>query len=173
VLTEPKADQTEGKLSRKTDPLDPRGKHLVRRKSAPLVAVPILTPESITLPDRREALASPGSYKILNGAVVVDVVPAARFAEEYEPVITGGLALTPQQCRELDVTLGLGATASPDTLGLAVGRLARIAIGDIRIAFTPGQLAELKFRADKRGRTVEEELRAVVDRIKDELFWRP
>ena len=45
-------------------------------------------------------------------------------------------------------------------------------IGDIRIPFTPGQLAELQHRASKRGRTVEAEMRAVVARIEDELFYK-
>lgn len=54
----------------------------------------------------------------------------------------------------------------------AIDRLASIAIGDIRLPFTPGQLAELQHRAAKRGRTVEQEMRAVVSRIEEELFYK-
>lgn len=53
-----------------------------------------------------------------------------------------------------------------------IDRLASIRIGDIRIPFTPGQLAELQHRASKRGRTVEQEMRAVVARIEEELFYK-
>jgi hypothetical protein len=45
-------------------------------------------------------------------------------------------------------------------------------IGDIRIPFTPGQLAELAHRAGKRGRTVEAEMRAVVARVEEEVFYK-
>lgn len=53
-----------------------------------------------------------------------------------------------------------------------IERLASIKIGDIRIPFTPGQLSELQHRASKRGHTVEQEMRAVVARIEDELFYK-
>jgi hypothetical protein len=66
----------------------------------------------------------------------------------------------------------LGATRSPEFLTIAVERLASMKVGDIRIPFTPGQLAELQYRAQKRGRTIEAEMKAVVDRIQDELFYR-
>lgn len=68
--------------------------------------------------------------------------------------------------------LGLGTTMSAEALLKAVNRLGTIKIGDIRIPFTPGQLEELQHRAGKRGRTVEMEMRAVVARIEDELFYK-
>jgi hypothetical protein len=83
-----------------------------------------------------------------------------------------GLVLDARSCRLLDDLLGLGATLSADQLLAAVARLGSIKIGDIRIPFTPGQLAELSHRAAKRGRTVDAEMRAVVARIEDELFYK-
>lgn len=83
-----------------------------------------------------------------------------------------GLVLDARSCRLLDDLLGLGATLSSDQLLAAVGRLGAIRIGDIRIPFTPGQLSELAHRAQKRGRTVEAEMKAVVARIEDELFYK-
>jgi hypothetical protein len=42
----------------------------------------------------------------------------------------------------------------------------------VKVEFSPGQLEEIAHRAAKRGRSVEAELNAAVDRIKDEIFHR-
>jgi hypothetical protein len=94
------------------------------------------------------------------------------FIENDAPASQPGLQLSPGACNRLEETLGLGATRSPEFLTIAVERLASMQIGDIRIPFTPGQLAELQHRAEKRGRTVEAEMRAVVARIEEELFYK-
>lgn len=52
----------------------------------------------------------------------------------------------------------------------AVERLTALNIGELSLPLTPGQLAELQHRARKRGRTVQEEMKAVLARIHDELF---
>jgi hypothetical protein len=83
-----------------------------------------------------------------------------------------GLQLPPAACRELEETLGIGTTRSVAEFVRAVERLASIKVGEVRIAFTPGQLGELAHRAQKRGRTVEAEMKAVVSRIEDELFYK-
>lgn len=87
------------------------------------------------------------------------------------PVATPGLHLTPAECGQLEDLAGLGATKTAAALVAAVDRLGSIRIGDVRLSFTPGQLRELAHRAEKRGHTVEEEVRAVVQRIQDDLFW--
>jgi hypothetical protein len=84
----------------------------------------------------------------------------------------GRLTLSGADCNRLEETLPLGCTQSPSSLVAAVERLASLRFGDIRIPFTPGQLQEIQHRAAKRGRTVEAEMQAVVDRIRDELFYR-
>jgi len=88
------------------------------------------------------------------------------------PTATPGLTLTLIQCGRLEETLGIGATRSFEQLVKAVERLAAIKVGEIKLPFTPGQLTELKHRAEKRGRTIEQEMKAVVDRIRDELFYK-
>lgn len=80
--------------------------------------------------------------------------------------------LPPAHCHRLEETLGLGATRDTANFVAAVERLASMRVGDIRIPFTPGQLAELQHRAQKRGRSLEAEMQAVVDRIQDELFYK-
>lgn len=95
---------------------------------------------------------------------------AAGFEQPLAP--PGGLLLSAADCRAIEETTGFGTTRSPAALRAAVERLATIAIGDIRLAFTPGQLEEIAHRAGKRGRTIEQEMKAVVDRIEDELFHR-
>lgn len=83
-----------------------------------------------------------------------------------------GLHVSPYQCRAIEDTLGIGTTQSAPHLIAAIERLARVEIGEVVIPFTPGQLAEIKHRAQKRGRTVAEEIQAVVDRIRDEIFYK-
>jgi hypothetical protein len=90
----------------------------------------------------------------------------------HAPTLTPCLHLSRTECNHLEAYTGVGSTRTPDEFTRAVSRLASICIGDIRIPFTPGQLAELAHRAHKRGRSVEEEMRAVVSRIEDELFYK-
>ena len=84
----------------------------------------------------------------------------------------GGQLLSQAICDRLELTTGLGSTRTPEDLCTAVERLAKISIGTIQIDFTPGQLEEIHHRAVKRGRTVKQELQAVVDRIREAIFWR-
>ena len=83
-----------------------------------------------------------------------------------------GLHLSVVECDQIAAALGLGVKPTAASILTAIDRLASVRIGDIRIPFTPGQLAELQHRAGKRGRTVEAEMRAVVARIEDELFYK-
>jgi len=89
------------------------------------------------------------------------------------PARVPGLQLSPADCDRIEETTGFASTRSAEELVKAIERLASIKIGDIRIPFSPGQIAELQHRAQKRGRTLDAELRAVVSRIEDELFYRP
>lgn len=129
-------------------------------------------PETVTLADGRKVDARTGDVRIARGTLTLDVLAPERYLSEYEPVIEGGLQLTPQECDRLCELLGLAATATGSSLLAAVTRLGAIGIGDIRIPFTPGQLSELQHRARKRGRTVEAEMKAVVARIEEELFYK-
>lgn len=88
------------------------------------------------------------------------------------PIEVKGLLLSPAECNALEELTGLGTTRTAVELLRGVERLASIKIGDIRLPFTPGQLAELQHRAMKRGHSVEQEMRAVVARIEDELFYK-
>jgi len=88
------------------------------------------------------------------------------------PVSVPGLQLGPLDCNRLEETTGFGSTRSPEALCRAVEKLAAMKVGDIRIPFSPGQLAELQHRAQKRGRSLEAEMKAVVARIEEELFYK-
>jgi hypothetical protein len=83
-----------------------------------------------------------------------------------------GLTLTPAELDQIAAALGLGARPTAASILTAIDRLASVRIGDIRIPFTPGQLAELQYRAGKRGRSVEAEMQAVVARVEHELFYQ-
>lgn len=128
--------------------------------------------DAIPLADGRTIPGLAGDYRIVRGTHTLDVVSPDRFAKEYEAKPIGGLLLSQKDCDALVERLGLGATHDGERLIDAVDRLAKVEIGGIRIPFTPGQLAELRHRAVKRGRTVELEIRAVISRIEDELFYR-
>ena len=105
-------------------------------------------------------------------ATISQIQRLAWSLVKAEPAPVHGLALTRVECNQLEETTGLGTTRTGPELVRAVERLASMKIGDIRIPFTPGQLAELQHRAHKRGRSLEEEMRAVVRRIEDELFYK-
>jgi len=144
----------------------------VRRKQPALVAIRAPQQQFVDLIDGRRVVALAGDWLITRGKEVLDVCPTSEFTTRYESVGEGALSV-PQPIRQrIEHTTGIGTTRSAADLVEAVERLARISIGSIVIDFTPGQLEEIKHRAGKRGRTVEEELRAAVARIKDEIFWR-
>jgi hypothetical protein len=144
----------------------------VLAKSPALTAVRLATDQAVTLPDGRLAKAMAGDWLITRGRTVVDVVGPSQLAERYAIADGNERLLTAAMRTKLEETLGVGTTRTPEDLLAAVERLASIKIGEIKIAFTPGQLEEIKFRAVKRGQTIEQALQAVVDRIKEEIFWR-
>jgi hypothetical protein len=143
----------------------------VRAKSPTLTAVRLATAQPVQLADGRELVASAGDYLITRGRTSVDVVGPSQLSVRYE-IEERVCALSSETCLRLEQTTGIGSTRTPHDLVLAVERLAKISIGTIQIDFTPGQLEEITHRATKRGRTVQQELQAVVDRIREEIFWR-
>lgn len=137
-----------------------------------LQATQVSTAQIIDLADGSQASLLPGDWIIRRQNTVLDTAKATRLDERYETVAEGGMQLSAETCRALDETLGFGAAKDPQSLRAAVDRLAYLSIGEIRIPFTPGQLEEIAHRAGKRGRSVQQELQAVVDRVRDELFYR-
>ena len=144
----------------------------VRERLASLIAVRLASSQVVTLADGRTRAAVEGDWLITRDRQVVDLVGPAQLTTRYEVVSAGGVALSQTVCERLEATTGIGSTRTPDLLVQAVERLARITIGEIHIDFTPGQLEEIAFRAKKRGQTVAQALQAVIDRIREELFWR-
>lgn len=145
---------------------------VVRRPGPTFVAVRVSQRGEIDLVDGVRALAEIGDWQISQGKMTLAVVAAAAFPKPYEIVQEGGLTLSAEDRTALEAIVGVGAARSGSDLVKATARLAQIAIGQVEIVFTPGQLEELAHRASKRGRSVEAEIRAVVDRIRDELFWK-
>lgn len=125
----------------------------------------------ITLASGARAGAVAGDWIIANGSIAIEVCPNREFEHRFEPY-DQGLVLPKAICTQLEEITGIGTTKDAPTLLKGVQRLAHIVIGDIRIDFTPGQLEEIAHRAMKRGYTVEQELARIVDRIKDEIFYK-
>lgn len=138
----------------------------------PLIAVRSATGGGYELADGRHVTCDPTDWLICRGKVIIDVVADKLLRDRYQIVETGALTLSLADCVRLESTIGVGNAQSTTKLLPAVERLARIEIGTIKIDFTPGQLEEIALRAKKRGQTVEQSLQAVIDRIREELFWR-
>jgi hypothetical protein len=137
-----------------------------------LTAVELRADQRVQLPDGRQATARAGEWLITRGSSVLEVVGPPELAARYEAVDPGDRTLPAAVCARIEQTTGVGSTRTPEDLARAIERLAHIEIGGIAIDFTPGQLDEIKYRASKRGRTVQQELQAVIDRIREDLFWR-
>lgn len=143
----------------------------MRRRMPPITAVRVdseRTVEAQGVP----RLARAGDYLIMRGPTVLDVVSPKELDQHYEAIVEGGLTLPPSACQAIERTTGISTTHTVAALVGAIERLAQIHVGGVRVEFTPGQLEEIAHRAAKRGRTVQQELQAVVDRIKDEIFWK-
>lgn len=145
---------------------------LVRRRAVSFVASRVAQKGEIETVQGTRVATQPGDWIITQGKLVLDVLPDKVFPGPFELVHEGGLLIPPVDREAIEAVAGIGACRSSLELVRSVQRLARIQIGGIDVPFTPGQLEELAARATKRGRTVQQELQAVVDRIRDELFWR-
>lgn len=144
----------------------------VKARIPTLTAVRLAADQAVQLADGRQLHARLGDWLISQGKIVVDLVPAPQLTARYTIEESGSRLLPPSICERIEQTTGIGSTRTPEDLVSAIERLARISIGSIVIDFTPGQLDEIHTRATKRGRTVKQELQAVVDRIREEIFWR-
>jgi hypothetical protein len=69
--------------------------------------------------------------------------------------------------------LGLGALRSPEAFVAAVERLHAVKIEGVEVSFSPGERDELQRRAERAGRTVEEEILAVVRGMHEQFFSQP
>lgn len=124
------------------------------------------------LADGRHQTIGPGDWLITRAKQIIDVIADRQLRERYQVIDAGAITLPLATCEQLDTTLGLGATQTPERLVAAVERLASLSIGEVKIDFTPGQWTEIATRAKKRNQTIPQAVQAVVDRIKEEIFWR-
>ena len=103
-----------------------------------------------------------------------DVYPLSWTLDSVGPltrsVEDAALAIPGMIVRQLEDRLGPGACRTPESLLAAVRRLAQIGVGEVEIAFSPGQLEEIAHRARRNNRTVEQELQWIVRRLEDDLF---
>jgi len=143
----------------------------VRQRTPALTATRLKAAQRVQLTGSGSVDLNGGDWVISRGASIIDWVRGS-LAEKYEPLTEPGLTLPPSVLVRIEQTTGFGSVKDPYVLLDAIERLAAISIGTIQIDFTPGQLEEITHRAGKRGRTVEQELRAAVDRVKDEIFHR-
>ncbi len=130
------------------------------------------TTHAVVLPDEAIGTVQAGDWEILSGRIVIGTLKDKDFPGPYEIVAEGTLILSVRDREAIEAVTGLGSTRTALDLLAGVQRLARIKMGDVTIPFTPGQLEEIAYRAQKRGISVQRAMQEVVDRIKDELFHR-
>lgn len=166
------SSSTTAPLPNPTPAPTPPSKITVRAKPPLLTAVRLASDSRVRLADGRDVQATAGMWLVNNGRITVDVLAQPQLTERYQIVDQGERRLSAADCARLEQTTGVGSTRTPADLCAAVERLARITIGTVQVDFTPGQLEEIASRAKKRGQTVQQALQAVIDRIREELFWR-
>lgn len=84
----------------------------------------------------------------------------------------GTLTLSPDQVKALVTRLGGLPFRTGQDLVDRVNVLAGITFHRIDLDFSPGQLAELKHQADRRGIPVEQHLKAIVQTFRADIFNR-
>ncbi|SRR6266487_1132009 len=107
------------------------------------------------------------SRRVPIGAVIAQRLTDAR---SLDPRKRGFVVADAQVLQELESILGGGSLVSERTLVEKVRRLARIRFGDHTFQITPGQFEELAFRAKKTGRTVEQLVADLYQRMAQDLF---
>lgn len=143
----------------------------LRRQAPAHTGVRVEVERTVSLADGSATTVYPGDWVVHHGRSAITVIRKQTFPSPFEIVQPNTLTLTHEERQAIEAVTGLGTTATGRELVAAVQRLAKLSIGEVNIPFTPGQIEELKHRADKRGHTLEQEVQAVIDRIKDELFW--
>lgn len=93
----------------------------------------------------------------------------ARFRElppGAPAVIVGGDLLA-----RIETYLGAGPIADGTDLAAKVERLAGVTFHGVHLDFSPSQLEELKYRAERQGRTVESLCVEIVKQMQEQWFW--
>jgi len=143
----------------------------VRPLTPPLIAKRPVDGRGLVLPSGQIVFPTPTDWLVCRDDLLTDVCTEEQLLKSYQ-ILEEGTFLSRARCVQIEESTGVGSTRTPAELVKAISRLARITIGDIRIDFTPGQLEEIAHRAAKRGYTVEQEIGRIVDRIKDEIFYK-
>lgn len=146
-------------------------KQQVRPKDGWYLAVPVQTPgQMIRLASGHTHIAKAGDYLVQLDGQMIDLCPEKELRVRYDVREEGGLRLSGEAVRAIEDRVGIGAGQSASALLQAVTRLASLKVGEIEIRLTAGQWSELRYRAEKNGRDLAEEVRLVAQRIEDELF---
>lgn len=95
----------------------------------------------------------------------------ARGADQ--PLDAAAILLTGEDLQTLVDLLPVGATRTAATLVAGIQRLADVRIGTIKVPFTVGQQDELKERARRSGKSVQQETEAVVRGMHEQFFNQP
>lgn len=125
----------------------------------------------MTLPDGTVKGGAAGDWLITTSTnLTVDLVAADKLHATYE-VLQEALTISRRTQQTLEASLGLGTCGSEAALVAAVERVARVTVGGVAIDLTPGQLEALAVRAEKRGRTVGEEIAEVARVTAEHLLY--
>jgi len=145
----------------------------MRRKSDPTLyyAQPILSDGLILLAGGIRRSGHAGDVRITNEAgEAIDVISADLLTEFYEDVKSDAFALTPDQITRCAKVLRFGATKSAEEFTQAVESMAKVAIGGVKVEWTPGQIDQLKHRASKRGVSVQAYIQSLVEKFMQDIW---
>ena len=79
------------------------------------------------------------------------------------------LLLSEDTLRELEARAGRQISSEADVL-LLMDRLSSVKIGGLNLEWNPAALSELKYRAQKRGKTPEQLLREIIRKLSPEIL---
>lgn len=148
----------------------PQIRKLVRPKEGWLTAVPVTEGQVVSLIDGRLKVGQTGQFLVQQGGQTLEIVSEAELQKRFDVQEMGGLHLSGEERRAIEDRLGVGCCQSGKTLVQAVRRIAALQIGTVEIPVTPGQWEEIQHRAKKNGRTTEQEVQQIAQRLEDELF---
>ena len=146
-------------------------KQSVRPKDGWLTAVPIETPgQLIRLIDGTIKVGQANQYQIQQAGQTLAICTEEMLRKVYDVREDGGMRIPQEEKRAIEDCLGIGSMNSAAALLAAVKRLAVLKIGTVEVMPTTWQWEEIQHRAGKNGRTVEQEVKWIAERLEDELF---
>lgn len=123
----------------------------------------------ITIPD--DVADAYIAYAEATGLSVDALVSVQLGRFRHLPPSQRAVVLGPAELDALEAQLGGGQIQTGLDLMKKIARLAAITFHNVRLDFTPNQLEELKYRADRQGKPVAELAKDIIRQLTEQFFW--